>query len=81
MKGVVLGGMIGTEEMVREWDRLRVEEPAVYREKIDQLHRLFGTHKRVVDTDTGLAYRVPVEHIATKGLAHGDLSTFPTWED
>jgi hypothetical protein len=40
----------------------------------------FGEHKRVVDAETGKAYRVPTRDIIEKGLRHADLVKYPEWK-
>jgi hypothetical protein len=41
----------------------------------------FGVNKKVVDEDTGIAYRVPVRDIIEKGLKWEDLNRYPIWDD
>ena len=40
----------------------------------------FGEFKRVVDAETGKAYRVPTRDIIEKGLRHADLVKYPEWK-
>ena len=41
----------------------------------------FGEYKKVVDAETGKAYKVPVRDIIEKGLKYKDLINYPPWND
>jgi len=47
---------------------------------IDRLVEHFGEYKKVVDAETGIAYRVPTRYILEHGLRHEELHKFPRWE-
>ena len=40
-----------------------------------------GEYKKVVDIETGKAYKVPTRHILEYGLKHEDLKNFPLWDE
>jgi hypothetical protein len=40
----------------------------------------FGTYKKVLDMDTGVAFKVPLRDIIEKGLKQRDLKNYPEWE-
>jgi hypothetical protein len=44
------------------------------------LCKMFGPYKKVVDAETGKAYRVPTIHIIEGGLRHADLVKYPEWK-
>lgn len=41
----------------------------------------FGITKKVIDTTTGIAYKIPTRDIIEKGLAWKDLTKYPIWEE
>ena len=47
---------------------------------VERLVWKFGEFKRVVDAETGKAYRVPTRDIIERGLKHGDLARYPLWD-
>lgn len=38
-----------------------------------------GTHKKIVDIESGVAYRVPTRLIIERGIQYEDLKGFPVW--
>ena len=42
--------------------------------------KLFGDHKKVVDAETGKAYRVPTKDIMLQAMFYKDLIKYPEWE-
>lgn len=38
-----------------------------------------GTYKKVIDQDSGLAYKIPTRLIIEKGLRQQDLMNYPRW--
>lgn len=48
---------------------------------VERLVREFGEFKRVVDAETGKAYKVPVRDILELGLKREDLVRYPPWEE
>jgi len=48
---------------------------------IEILIKKFGECKKVVDAETGKAYKVPTRDILEKGLRYGDLINYPLWEE
>ena len=51
------------------------------RTRLDEFKREFGTHKKIVETATGIARAVPVEAIVVKGVKGAELSQFEPWDD
>lgn len=47
---------------------------------VEKLIREFGEFKRVVNAETGKAYKVPTRDILVHGLKHGDLARYPLWD-
>ena len=47
---------------------------------IEILIKKFGEYKKVIDAETGKAYKVPLRDIVEKGLKHEDLKNYPLWE-
>lgn len=47
----------------------------------DACHEKFGEFKKVVDKETGIAYRVPTKFILERGLKYKDLKQFPEWKE
>lgn len=41
----------------------------------------FGIAKKVVDSITGIAYRVPTRDIIENGLSWKNLTNFPQWKE
>jgi len=54
---------------------------ACHQKFIDQLVVVFGEFKKVVDVQTGKAYRVSTRYILEHGLKYEELPSFPEWED
>ena len=52
-----------------------------HRKLVERLIREFGECKKVVDVETGKAYKVPVRDIIEKGLKYKDLINYPPWND
>ncbi len=52
-----------------------------HRRLIENLIEEFGEYKKVVDAETGRAYKVPTRDILEKGLRYKDLVNYPLWED
>jgi len=52
-----------------------------HKKLIEALVKKFGEYKKVVDAETGKAYKVPVRDILEKGLRYKDLISYPLWED
>jgi len=52
-----------------------------HRKLVERLIREFGEYKKVVDVETGKAYKVPVRDIIEKGLKYRDLINYPPWND
>ncbi len=48
---------------------------------IEKLVKEFGEYKKIVDIETGKAYRVPTRVILEKGLRHEDLVKYPLWDE
>jgi hypothetical protein len=48
---------------------------------IEDMERKFGPYKKVVDEETGKAYKVPTRLILEQGLKHEDLKKFPRWKE
>jgi hypothetical protein len=48
---------------------------------VDHLVLVFGEFKKVVDAETGIAYKVPTRDIVEKGLRQQDLHTYPEWKE
>ena len=48
---------------------------------VERLVREFGEFKRVVDAETGKAYKVPTRRIIESGLKYTELRQFPEWSD
>ena len=47
---------------------------------IEILENKFGKYKKVIDAETGKAYKVPLRDIIEKGLRYEDLKNYPLWE-
>jgi len=60
--------------------RLYTCSEACHKRFVGLLVEEFGEHKRVVDAETGKAYRVPMRDIIEKGLRHADLVKYPEWK-
>lgn len=52
-----------------------------HKELVKKLVKKFGEFKKIVDAETGKAYRVPTADIVEHGLRHQDLKKYPMWED
>jgi len=63
-----------------ESGRLFTCSEACHRKFIDMLVETFGEFKKVVDKQTGKAYRVPTRYILEHGLKHEELPNFPEWK-
>lgn len=50
-------------------------------EFVERLEKGFGEEKKVVDSTTGIAYRVPTKDIVERGLTWKDLPKYPVWEE
>jgi len=48
---------------------------------VEKLVREFGEYKKIVDAETGVAYRVPTRDIIERGLRYEDLTKYPLWEE
>lgn len=48
---------------------------------VEKLIEKFGEYKKVIDAETGKAYRVPTRHIVEEGLRYKDLINFPLWSE
>lgn len=48
---------------------------------VKKLIREFGEFKRVVNAETGKAYKVPTRDILVHGLKHEDLTKYPLWDE
>jgi hypothetical protein len=51
-----------------------------HRKLVEKLIKGFGEYKKVIDAETGKAYKVPVRDIIEKGLKYKDLINYPPWE-
>lgn len=51
-----------------------------HEEFIQKMETQFGTHKKIVDMDTGATFKVPIRDIIEKGLKQRDLKNYPEWE-
>ena len=40
----------------------------------------YGTYKKVIDQDSGIAYRIPTRLIIEEGLRQQDLKNYPRWD-
>ena len=77
---VVIEG--GPEISEKEKERIQKEwEKPENQAKLEQLIEIYGEFKKVVDEKSGLAYKVPVKDIITKGLKWEELDKYPIWED
>jgi RecJ-like exonuclease len=52
-----------------------------HKKLIDKVVKEVGEYKKVVDIETGKAYKVPTRHILEYGLKHEDLKNFPLWDE
>ena len=52
-----------------------------HEEYVKFLEVKFGTHKKVEDAESGIAYRVPTRDIMERGLNQRDLPKYPRWRD
>lgn len=52
-----------------------------HEEMVRRLIAEFGEFKKVVDSTTGTAYRVPTRDIIEKGIRWRDLDQYPLWEE
>jgi len=52
-----------------------------HKKLIDKLVEEFGEFKKVVDVETGIAYKVPTRDILEHGLKYEDLKKYPVWKD
>ena len=50
-----------------------------HKELCEKLVAMFGGFKKVVDAETGIAYKIPTRDILEKGLRHEDLVKYPEW--
>lgn len=69
---------ISPEERVRiqqEW-----EKPE-NRAKLEELIKIYGEYKKVIDQATETAYKVPTRDIITRGLKQEDLKKYPLWKN
>ncbi|MDH5440036.1 MAG: hypothetical protein OEZ48_08520 [Candidatus Bathyarchaeota archaeon] len=41
----------------------------------------FGEFKKIVDVETGTAYKVPTREVLERGLRWEDLKKYPKWDD
>jgi len=48
---------------------------------VDWLVEEFGEFKKVVDAESGIAYRVPMRDILERGLRYANLLNYPKWEE
>ena len=46
----------------------------------ERWERVVGTHKKVIDLETGKIYKVPTRDIIGGGLRQQDLIYYPEWE-
>jgi len=63
------------------YGRLLTCSEECHRKLVEKLIREFGEYKKIVDAETGKAYKVPVRDIIEKGLKYKDLINYPTWND
>jgi len=52
-----------------------------HKKLIDKLVKEFGEFKKVIDGETGKAYKVPTRDILEKGLTYLDLTKYPEWKE
>lgn len=52
-----------------------------HKKLVDELVARFGEYKRVIDAETGKAYKVPTRDIAERGLDWKDLIKYPEWAE
>ncbi len=65
-----------------ENDRIQKEwEKTENQKKLEELIRIYGPFKRVVDQETGVSYKIPTRDIITKGLTYEDLKQYPVWDE
>ena len=48
---------------------------------VRMVEEAFGKYKKVIDVETGKAYRVPTRFIIEHGLRHDQLKEFPEWDE
>ena len=48
---------------------------------IDDLTKKFGEFKKVIDTETGKAHKVPTRDILESGIKGSDLHNYPFWDE
>ena len=48
---------------------------------VDEIVKAFGEFKKIVDLETGIAYRVPTREVLERGLMYEDLKKYPKWKD
>ena len=72
----------GQPLLLEEKERIKGEwEKPENQGKLEQLARKFGEYKKIIDQETGIAYKVPTIDILTKGLNYKDLPNYPRWEE
>lgn len=52
-----------------------------HKKLIDEMVAKFGEYKRIIDAETGKAYKVPIRDILERGLAWKDLIKYPEWAE
>ena len=46
---------------------------------IDMLINEFGEFKKIIDAETGVAYKIPTREVLEQGLWHENLKKYPKW--
>lgn len=63
------------EEIEEDWKKPENQK------KLKKLIAEFGEYKKIVDSVSGVTYKVPTKDIITKGLKQQGLDKYPIWED
>ena len=68
-------------ETLYEGGREMTCSDACHEKLVSRLIAEFGEFKKVVDSTTSIAYRVPTRDIIEKGIKWRDLNRYPLWEE
>ena len=52
-----------------------------HKKMVDALVEEFGEFKKIIDAETGVAYKVPTTEVLERGLWHEDLKKYPKWRE